>query len=195
MLDEVETLQRVRGDVRERALNALSQLIDEIDAGRYPGLLLVITGTPAFFDGPQGVQRLPPLASRLATDFATDAQFDNPRAIQIRLSGFDIESLRAGHASTGYLRRRRLRAGAGSGRRCVPRRSGASRDWALGGRVGVAPRVFLKKLVADVLDRVDQFADFDPRQHYALTLSDGELTEVERAAASSSDPDEVELDL
>ena len=38
----------------------------------------------------------------------------------------------------------------------------------LGGKVGVAPRIFLKKLVADVLDRVDQYADFDPRQNYAL---------------------------
>ena len=52
----------------------------------------------------------------------------------------------------------------------------------LGGKVGVAPRVFLKKLVADVLDRVDQFADFDPRRHYALTLAPGELSEVERNA-------------
>ena len=43
----------------------------------------------------------------------------------------------------------------------------------LGGKVGVAPRVFLKKLVADVLDRVDQFPDFDPRRHYALTLAGG----------------------
>ncbi len=40
----------------------------------------------------------------------------------------------------------------------------------LGGKVGVAPRIFLKKLVADVLDRVEQFADFDPRRDYALTL-------------------------
>ena len=51
--------------MREKALNALRQLIDEIDAGRLPGPCLVITGTPAFFDGPQGVQRLPPLAQRL----------------------------------------------------------------------------------------------------------------------------------
>ena len=34
----------------------------------------------------------------------------------------------------------------------------------LGGKVGVAPRIFLKKLVADVLDRVEQFADWDPRR-------------------------------
>jgi hypothetical protein len=55
VLDEVETLQRVRGDVREKALNALRQLLDELPL--YPGLYLIITGTPAFFDGPQGVRR------------------------------------------------------------------------------------------------------------------------------------------
>jgi hypothetical protein len=64
VLDEVETLQRVRGDVREKAFNALRQLIDELLGGRFPGLYLVMTGTPAFFDGPQGVQKLPPLAQR-----------------------------------------------------------------------------------------------------------------------------------
>jgi hypothetical protein len=76
VLDEVETLQRVRGDVRDKAFNALRQLIDEIDSGRYPGLFLVITGTPAFYDGPSGIARLAPLAQRLATDFATDARLD-----------------------------------------------------------------------------------------------------------------------
>ncbi len=69
VLDEVETLQRVRGDVRDKAFNALRQLIDEIDAGRFPGLYLLMTGTPAFYDGPSGASRLPPLAQRLATDF------------------------------------------------------------------------------------------------------------------------------
>src|SRR5207302_6507999 len=54
VLDEIETLQRVRSDVRDKGLNALRQLLDEIDAGRFPGLFLVITGTPAFFDGQQG---------------------------------------------------------------------------------------------------------------------------------------------
>ena len=60
-------------------------------------------------------------------------------------------------------------AEAGSGRWSTTR---ISRTWPQRGRgrarrkVGIAPRVFLKKLVADVLDRVDQFADFDPRRHY-----------------------------
>ena len=68
----------------------------------------------------------------------------------------------------------------------------------LGGKVGVAPRVFLKKLVTDVLDRVDQFADFDPRRHYALTLAAGELSEVERnalAAPPAARADDIDLDL
>ena len=64
----------------------------------------------------------------------------------------------------------------------------------LGGRVGIAPRVFLKKLVQDVVDRVDLHPDFDPRRDYALTLSDGELTEVERNARAALTPDDVALE-
>ncbi len=93
VLDEVETLQRVRGDVRNKALNSLRQLIDEIDAGHFRGLYLLITGTAAFFNGPQGAQRLAPLAQRLHVDFSLEPRFDNPRAVQIRLPGFDIARL------------------------------------------------------------------------------------------------------
>lgn len=86
VLDEVETLQRVRGDVREKALNALRQLLDELPLNA--GLFLLITETPAFFDGPQGIRRLTPMAQRLHSDFGADSSFDNPRAPQIRLRGF-----------------------------------------------------------------------------------------------------------
>ena len=65
----------------------------------------------------------------------------------------------------------------------------------LGGKVGIAPRVFLKKLVVDVLDRIDQFEEFDPRKHYALTIADGELTAVERNAAAAGDVNEIDLEL
>ncbi|MBX6721611.1 MAG: BREX system ATP-binding protein BrxD [Dactylosporangium sp.] len=195
VLDEVETLQRARSDVRDKALNALRQLIDEVDAGRFPGLYLLITGTPAFFEGPQGVQRLAPLAQRLATDFTTEARFDNPRAVQVRLPGFTEDALQ----SLG-IRVRDLFAAAATDRARIERvvdntylaELAAAVTGKLGGRVGVAPRLFLKKLVGEVLDRVDQFPDFDPRTHYALTVSTTEMTEVERNAASA---DEVPLDL
>ena len=200
VLDEVETLQRVRGDVRDKALNALRQLIDEVDAGRFPGLYLMITGTPAFFEGPSGLSRLPPLAQRLHVDFATDRRFDNPRAVQIRLAGFRRESLvRLGARvrdlyADGSSAADRLRATVDDAYLAA---LADAVTGSLGGQVGVAPRVFLKKLVADVLDRVDQFADFDPRQHYALTVVDSELTEVERNAARgpAARPDDVDLDL
>ncbi len=186
VLDEVETLQRVRSDARDKALNALRQLVDDIYAGRFPGLFLMITGTPAFYDGTQGIQRLAPLAQRLATDFGPEPRWDNPRATQIRLAGFTIDALvelgvkvrslydgpRVARVDDAYL---------GELARAVTGK--------LGGQVGVAPRIYLKKLVADVLDRIDQFDDWNPRQHYALTLRSDELTEVERNYATADDLD------
>ena len=65
----------------------------------------------------------------------------------------------------------------------------------LGGKVGVAPRIFLKKLVGDVLDRIDEFPDFDPRKDYALTLAPHELNDTEQAAAGVSSVDDIRLNL
>ena len=198
VLDEIETLQRVRSDVRDKGLNALRQLIDEVDSGRFPGLYLLITGTPAFYEGPQGVTRLTPLAQRLATDFGTDARFDSPRAVQLRLSGFDLPKL----VTLGSSVRDLYASGAGERvTRVVDdayiEQLARAVAGTLGGQVGVAPRVFLRKLVADVLDRVAEFDDFDPRQHYKLTVSAAELTDIERNAAAfaPSSADEVELEL
>jgi hypothetical protein len=197
VLDEAETLQRMRADTREKGLNALRQLLDELDAGRYPGLYLVVTGTAAFFDGPQGVQRLPPLAQRLHTDFATDARFDNPRAVQIRLQGFDLAALAAAGARVRNLFAEqaaepgRIRAVVDDTYLADLAQGVAGR---LGGRAGVAPRLYLRKLVAEVLDRVDQFPDFDPRHHYAPTLNPQEMSAAECAAAGATSVDDIELD-
>lgn len=199
VLDEVETLQRMRSDVRGKALNALRQLADEVDSGRFPGLYLMLTGTPAFFDGTQGAQRLPPLAQRLATDFTTDARFDNPRAVQVRLPGFSLEGL-------GELGRkvRDLYVGGSASPERIPNvvddayvaTLASAVTGQLGGKVGVSPRVYLKKLVGDVLDRVDQFPDFNPRRDYRLTMTSSELSETERNAylgANATSVDDIEL--
>lgn len=50
LLDEVEILQRVRANTREKGLYRLRQWIDEIDVGHFPGLYLLVTGTLACFD-------------------------------------------------------------------------------------------------------------------------------------------------
>ena len=63
-----------------------------------------------------------------------------------------------------------------------------------GGKVGIAPRLFLKKLV-DVLQRIDAFADFDPQRDYVLTVVPAEMTAVERNAHAGLSVDDIALDL
>lgn len=187
VLDEVETLQRMRTDTREKALNALRQWIDEIDTGRYPGLYLLITGTPAFFDGRAGLQRLPPLAARLSTDFSVPG-FDNPRAPQLRLTGFDFDKL----VEVGIRVRNLYVAGSSDPDRVagvVDDKLVSQVARTLAGSLGVeiAPRLFLRKLV-DLLDRVDQFPEFDTRS-IGVIVSEAELTDAERIAAKARSAD------
>jgi len=168
----------------------LRQLIDEVDAGRFPGLYLLITGTPAMYEGPQGIKRLEPLAQRLHVDFATETRFDNSRAVQIRLSNFSLPLL----TDVG----RRIRAifvahCTNAGRICALaddkyiERLAQAVTGSLGGKVGIAPRLFLKKLVSNVLDPIDQHPDFDPKQHYQLTLDVDEMTTAERDSVRGVD--------
>lgn len=196
VLDEVETIQRVRGDSREKSLNALRGLIDDVHGGRYPGLYVLITGTPAFFDGPQGVRRLAPLAQRLETDFSGDPRFHNPRAPQIWLQPFDhgrlVEVGRRIRDLYPAASTERLRARVGD---AVVETIARGVEGQLGNRVGIAPRLFLRRLV-DVLDRVDEFEDFDPLRDYDLALKASELTPEESAAAGvTRSVDDIELDL
>jgi hypothetical protein len=198
VLDEVETIQRVRSDVRDKSLNALRQLIDEVDSGRFPGLYLLITGTPAFFDSHQGVGRLEPLAQRLHVDFMTDPKYDNPRAIQIRLPAFDLERLCLVGTRVRDIYLQHSKASSRIATRCddqYVRVLAEAVTGKLGGKIGVAPRIFLKKLVADVLDRVDLHESFDPRVDYQLTIGDIELTPSERHAMAGTSVDEIELEL
>ncbi len=185
VLDEVETIQRVRADSREKSLNAIRQLIDDLDAGVYPGMYVLMTGTPQFFDGPQGVKRLPALNQRLHVNFGAAAEkYDNPKAVQIRLSAFTRDRL----IEVGQRVRDLYPA-------AHPDRVSAKVDDALlgtladavagqlGGKVGVAPRIFLRILVGDILERVDIHADFDPRTDYRPVVEADQLSAEERAAA------------
>jgi hypothetical protein len=63
VIDEAETILRMRTDVRGKSLNGIRQIIDMAD--RYHGLLWVFTGTPDFYDSRRGVAGLQPLHDRL----------------------------------------------------------------------------------------------------------------------------------
>lgn len=197
VLDEVETIQRVRADARERSLNALRQLIDDVHSGRFPGLYVLVTGTPSFFDGPHGIKRLPPLAQRLHVEFDSDPKFDSSRAIQVRLLPFDHGRL----VEVGF-KVRTLYPTQAPGRISERVSDGVIDALAravagsLGGKVGVAPRLFLRKLVGELLDRVEEHPDFDPVAHYRLVVNPGEMTPEERMAAGVQPSlDDISLDV
>jgi len=131
-------------------------------------------------------------------DFQTDARFDNPRAVQIRLPAFDLERLRLVGSRVRDIFCQHTPSAARISVLCDDlyiQELATAVAGKLGGKIGVAPRIFLKKLVADVLDRIDQFADFQPRVHYALTIDETELTRVERQAFGVVDVNDIELDL
>ena len=184
VLDEIETVQRMRGDVREKSLDALRKLIDDLDAERFPGLFLVVTGTPSFFDGPQGIRKLPPLEQRLYQDFSGDPRFDSARATQIRLLPFDeARLLDVGRKIRAiYPAKNPDRINEKVGDEVIADLARAMTG-KLGGKVGTAPRLFLRKLVSEMLDKVDEHADYDPKRDFRLVVDAREMSGAEREAA------------
>jgi hypothetical protein len=53
----------------------------------------------------------------------------------------------------------------------------------------------LKKLVADLPDRLELHAGFDPRRDYRLTIRGEELTEDERNLAPANSVNDIALQL
>jgi hypothetical protein len=88
VIDEAETILRMRHDVRGKSLNGIRQIIDAAD--RYKGAFWIFTGTPEFFDIPRGGRRAPAIArshplpgrgwARLDAPAPARAQAHEPRA-------------------------------------------------------------------------------------------------------------------
>ena len=91
MIDEAETILRMRADSRHKSLNGIRQIADA--AGGYPRGLWVFTGTPEFFDTRHGVAGLTPLHERI--QFLKQGRFASLRQAQLELVPFDAERLRA----------------------------------------------------------------------------------------------------
>ena len=194
VLDEVETIQRMRELTREKSLNALRQLVDMLAAEELPGLYLLVTGTPDFYEGYKGLKQLQPLYQRIAVQFDDGGRYDNPRAVQVRLQPFDADRLRLAGQKVRDL------FPAKHGARVADKVDDAFiADLAdqvtsgFGGKVDIAPRVFLRELV-NVLDLADVREDYEPREHYRLTLDDDALTPEELAALRGGQPSGSEQD-
>jgi P-loop Domain of unknown function (DUF2791) len=89
VIDEAETILRMKGDVRGKSLNGIRQIVDA--SGGLPGLLWLFTGTPTFFDDRRGVKGLEPLHDRIRFQkFGDVASLKQP---QLELRPFDHQRL------------------------------------------------------------------------------------------------------
>ena len=164
VIDEAETILRMRSDSRHKSLNGIRQIADA--AGAYPGMLWIFTGTPEFFDTRHGVAGLAPLHERIR--FLSTGDRVSLRQAQLALKPFDAERLRSV-----ALRLRELypttdrahleeRVSAAFIERLV-----ADVTAGFKGDVGVVPRQFLREFVTQ-LDLVAEHDDYDPLREYGF---------------------------
>ena len=182
VLDEVETIQRMNAQPREKSLNALRQFMDTLANDDLPGMYMVVTGTRDFYEGYKGLKSLPPLFQRVQVSFGDDPRWDNLRAGQVRLAPFTEDRLLtvARRVCDLYPATNGDRVAARVDERFLHALVSQVTS-GFGGQVALAPRVFLRELV-DVLDRVDQHEGYDPGVHYRLDVDDARLTAQELAA-------------
>jgi hypothetical protein len=182
VIDEAETILRMRKDSRHKSLNGIRQIADA--TGAYPGLLWIITGTPEFFDERRGVAGLAPLHDRV--QFMKRGDKASLRQAQLELRPFD---------------NKRLRAVAWRLREIYPARDRALLEERISdaflerlvvevtrgfrGDVGVVPRQFLRQLV-EQMDLVEEDPDHDPMASYGFAPT--ALTPEEERRLSDQPP-------
>lgn len=189
VIDEAETILRLRQDVRGKSLNGIRQICDAAD--RYHGLLWIFTGTPEFFDTRRGVAGLQPLHERIR--FLKHGEMVNLRQPQLALSPFDERrlkevalKLRAIYPAQDPSRMEAKVTVAFIDRLVQEVTQGFRGD------VGVVPRQFLRQLV-DVFDLVDSEPDFEPMETVKFEMKDPTYVEqrkVEGRPVLDPDPDE-----
>lgn len=158
VIDEAETILRMRTDVRGKSLNGIRQICDAAD--RYRGLLWLFTGTPEFFDTKRGVGGLAPLYDRIK--FESKGGFVNPRQPQLELKPFDAQRLRdvalklLDRYPTNNPLALKEKVTAEFIEKLVDKVTAGFK-----GDVGVVPRQFLREFI-NTLDLANDNHDYDP---------------------------------
>ena len=182
VIDEAETILRMRSDSRHKSLNGLRQISDA--SGDYPKLLWVFTGTPEFFDSKRGVAGLAPLHDRVR--FLSQDKFTSLRQPQLELTPFDEDRL-----MNVAVRLRELFPARDRGR-LMERVSDDFLDQLVAkvtegfkGDVGVVPRQFLREFV-NQMDTVDEHDDYFPMQQYGFNPGTEDLLPEEQSVVSGT---------
>lgn len=179
VIDEAETILRMRTDSRHKSLNGIRQISDA--SGEYPGLLWLFTGTPHFFDDRHGVAGLAPLHDRIR--FIEQGEFASLRQPQLRLTPFDAVRLRE------VAQRLRELYPMPNRERVMSKISDdfindlvASVTAGFRGDVGVVPRQFLRELISH-MDLVDEEETYDPAKAMGFSTAKLKALRPEEQAA------------
>lgn len=186
VIDEAETILRMRQDVRGKSLNGIRQIIDAAD--RYKGAFWIFTGTPEFFDVRRGVAGLQPLHDRIR--FQVEGGLVSMRQPQLELKPFNRDRLK----DVGLRLRELYPMGDPNivAQKVTPEVIARRVDEVtkgFGGDVGIVPRQFLRSLV----NLFDTIADNPDAELPALKVgADLAPTVVEERAAEGKKPLEYE---
>ncbi len=183
VIDEAETILRMRTDSRHKSLNGIRQISDA--SADYPGLLWLFTGTPEFFDNRRGVAGLAPLHDRIR--FLEQGDFASLRQPQVRLRPFDAVRLVevARKLRDLYPMPNRARVASKISDRFIDTLVAKVTE-GFRGDVGVVPRQFLRELVS-AMDLVDEEEHYDPAAAFGFsTLKLAALRPEEQAAIEGS---------
>lgn len=179
VIDEAETILRMRTDSRHKSLNGIRQISDA--SGDYPGLLWLFTGTPEFFDHRRGVAGLAPLHDRIR--FLEQEGYASVRQPQLRLAPFDAGRLRE------VARRLRELYPMPNRERVIGKISDAFIERLVAkvtegfrGDVGVVPRQFLRELIS-AMDLVDEDETYDPDKAFGFSAARLSALRPEEVAA------------
>jgi hypothetical protein len=192
VIDEAETILRMRKDSRHKSLNGIRQIADA--AGSYPGLLWMFTGTPDFFDSRHGVAGLTPLHERIR--FLKQGKFASLRQAQLELVPFDRERLKgvALRLRELFPTKQRAQLEAALSEAFIDRLVDAVTA-GFKGDVGVVPRQFLRDLV-NQMDLVEAHGPaYDPMKEYGfkpveLRAEEQQVLTGARATAALEDADD-----
>ncbi|MCE7872325.1 BREX system ATP-binding protein BrxD [bacterium CPR1] len=170
ILDEAETQLNLLPKQRKKSYEVLREFVDAILANRYPGLYLVVTGTPELFeDQERGIPTLVPLNQRILLDRSTG--WVNYRGPQIPLQPFNRDrlllvaekvcQLYGGQASNPD----RFQAAAGAG---FQEHAVSCFEKIFEGKFEVSPRLFLRFFL-QALDLTDQEPEYQPLRDFVPT--------------------------
>jgi hypothetical protein len=180
VIDEAETILRMRSDSRHKSLNGIRQIADA--SGSYPGMLWMFTGTPEFYDTRHGVAGLAPLHDRIR--FERNGRFTNARQPQLELVPFGAERLRSVAIKLREIfpTNDRARLERNVSMEFIDR---LVQEVTKGfkGDVGVVPRQFLREFVSQ-LDLVEEHEDYVPMTEYGFTAQ--ELSDEEKHALAGT---------